>query len=61
MPMRNQTLFAMSLASAALLGGVLHLRLNGAGVIARLGIPVAAVAMAVMMALLAGRAGGEER
>ena len=59
--MRNLTLFAMSLACAVLLGSALYLRLNGAGVIARVGILVAALAMAVMMVRLVARAGGDER
>ena len=59
--MRNLTLFGMSVACALLLGGVLYLRLNAIGGLARVGLLVASLAMAVLMVRLAGRAGGSQR
>ena len=51
----------MALACAFVLGAVLSLRLNDADGLPRAGVLAASVAMAVMMVLLVGRAGGGER
>lgn len=51
----------MAVACALLLGGMLYLRIAGAGALARLGIIVVSLVMAVLMVRLAARAGASER
>ena len=58
---RNLTIIVMAVACAVLLGGVLYLRIAGAGALARLGIIVVSLVMAVLMVRLAARAGASER
>ena len=58
---RNLTIVVMAVACALLLGGVLYLRIAGAGAPARLGIVVVSLMMAVLMVRLAARAGENER
>ena len=59
--MRNVMFFATSIACALLLGVALYLRLNEGSVLARLGILVASLAMALLMIRFAGRAAGGEQ
>lgn len=59
--MSKLAVLGMAVACALVLGGVLYLRLNDADGLPRVGVLAASAAMAVMMVLLVGRAGGDER
>lgn len=59
--MSKPAVLGMALACALVLGAVLYLRLNDADGLPRVGVLAASVAMAVMMVLLVGHAGGDER